>query len=80
MPTQALESTGVLKRRTITLDEDLPIEDYRRVRVILLLDQDGAEEQEWLKALASNPAFDFLNDPREDIYTLEDGKPYVPDR
>ncbi|MFH0765745.1 MAG: hypothetical protein V2A61_04925 [Calditrichota bacterium] len=80
MPTQALESTGVVKRRTITLDEELPIEDDRRVRVILLLDHERDEEQEWLKALASNPAFNFLNDPREDIYTLEDGKPYVPDR
>jgi hypothetical protein len=28
---------------------------------------------EWLRASASNPTFDFLKDPKEDIYTLEDG-------
>jgi hypothetical protein len=34
------------------------------------------DEYEWLKAAARNPAFDFLNDPEEDIYTLADGKPF----
>ncbi|ACK70095.1 hypothetical protein PCC7424_1657 [Gloeothece citriformis PCC 7424] len=33
-------------------------------------------EQEWLQAAANNPAFDFLNDPEEDIYTLAHGKPF----
>jgi hypothetical protein len=33
-------------------------------------------EEEWLQAGAQNPAFDFLADPEEDIYTLEDGKPF----
>jgi hypothetical protein len=30
---------------------------------------------EWERAIATNPSFAFLNDPEEDIYTLEDGKP-----
>jgi hypothetical protein len=34
------------------------------------------DEIEWLRAAATNPAFDFLKDPEEDIYTLEDGKPF----
>lgn len=34
------------------------------------------EEYEWLKAVVKNPAFDSLKDPAEDIYTLEDGKPF----
>ena len=25
---------------------------------------------------AANPAFDFLKDPEEDIYTLSDGRPF----
>lgn len=29
-------------------------------------------EEEWLKVAASNPVFDFLKDPEEDIYTPED--------
>lgn len=32
-------------------------------------------EQKWLKAGASNPVFDFLGNPEEDIYTQSDGKP-----
>jgi hypothetical protein len=37
---------------------------------------DDWNETEWLKAAASNPAFDFLRDPEQDIYTLEDGRPF----
>lgn len=32
--------------------------------------------QEWLHAVANNPAFDFLKNPEEDIYTITDGKPF----
>jgi hypothetical protein len=34
------------------------------------------DETEWLRAAASNPAFYFLNDPAEDIYSLSDGEPF----
>jgi tetratricopeptide (TPR) repeat protein len=34
------------------------------------------DESEWLRAAATNPAFDFLKNPEEDIYTLDDGKPF----
>lgn len=34
-------------------------------------------EQEWLHAAATNPTFDFLKDPEEEIYTLTDGKPFT---
>jgi tetratricopeptide (TPR) repeat protein len=33
-------------------------------------------ESEWLRAVATNPAFDFLKNPEEDIYTLDNGKPF----
>ena len=36
----------------------------------------GIDEKEWLQAAATNPAFDFLKEPEEDIYTLADGKPF----
>ena len=39
-------------------------------------ENDEIDEQEWLRAAASNPSFDFLYDPDEDIYTLADGKPF----
>ena len=38
---------------------------------------DEINEQEWLHAAATNAIFDFLKDPEEDIYTLEDGKPFT---
>lgn len=34
-------------------------------------------ERAWLAAAANNPAFAFLFDPREDIYTPEDGRPFT---
>jgi hypothetical protein len=34
----------------------------------------GFDEKEWEKAAASNPAFAFLHDGKEDIYYEEDGK------
>lgn len=39
-------------------------------------DTEEIDDQEWLHAVANNPAFDFLNDPEEDIYTITDGKPF----
>ena len=47
------------------------------VRVSHLLPEDSnISETEWLQAAAANPAFDFLKDPEEDIYTLSDGRPF----
>ena len=34
------------------------------------------EEAIWMKFLSNNPAFDFLKDPKEDIYSLKDGEPF----
>jgi len=36
----------------------------------------GIGETEWLQAATANPAFDFLSDPKEDVYTLSDGEPF----
>jgi hypothetical protein len=37
-----------------------------------------AEEDErlWLRSAARNPAFEFLADPEEDIYSAEHGEPF----
>jgi len=32
-------------------------------------------EDEWRRAAARNPAFAFLSDPAEDIYSAADGRP-----
>jgi len=51
----------------------------KKVRVIILLDEqidDIDEEKKWLNSIQSNPAFDFLKEPSENIYTLTDGEPF----
>jgi hypothetical protein len=75
---RAVETSGTLdESNQLRLDSSLPLKAPRRVRVILLFPEtDDLNETEWLKAAASNPAFDFLRDPEEDIYTLEDGRPF----
>jgi hypothetical protein len=73
----AIEMTGTVdQQRHIQLDEALPFSGPRKVRVIILYSSaDEMDETEWLYAAARNPAFTFLHDPEEDIYTLADGKP-----
>ena len=75
---KAIETTGTVDaKRQLTLDEQLPVTGTARVRVIILLPEDAdIDEIEWLRAAASNPAFDFLKEPEEDLYTLADGKPF----
>jgi len=76
--TKAIEVTGTIDaQRQLILDESLPVVGPMRVRVIILLSEEAdIDEMEWLRAAAANPAFDFLKEPEEDIYTLADGRPF----
>ena len=73
----AIETTGnVDAQHQLRLDEPLPI-GPGRVRVIVLVPEFGEiDENAWAKAAANSPAFDFLKDAAEDIYTINDGKPF----
>ena len=75
---KAIETTATFDaQRQLILDEPLPISGPARVRVIILLPDDvDINEKEWLRAASANPAFDFLKEPEEDIYTLADWKPF----
>ena len=80
-PMTAIEMTGMVdKNHQLQLDGLLPFAGPKRVRVIVL--SPAAEEMEewneieWLKASLNNPAFAFLNDPEEDIYSPTDGKAF----
>ena len=79
-PVRAVETTGVIDdRRQLWLDTPLPVVGPSRVRIIVLIPEKEYEEiseSEWLHAAAINPAFDFLKEPEEDIYTLADGRPF----
>ena len=73
---RAIETTGTVdERRRLRLDEPLPVASGK-VRVIVLIPEEDGDEKEWLHAAATNPAFDFLNDPEEDVYTPDDGRPF----
>jgi hypothetical protein len=78
---KAIETTGtVTENGQLILDEPVPVPAGTRVRLVILLeDEADLDEREWLRAAAANPAFDFLNDPEEDIYTLADGEPFADD-
>ena len=76
-PLQAVELIGTIDEKgQLHLDEPISTVGQGRVRVILLPEEAEIGENEWLKAAANNPAFDFLKDPAEDIYTLDDGQPF----
>jgi len=44
--------------------------------IVLDTVEDDVEETAWLQAAAHNPAFDFLKDADEDIYSPTDGLPF----
>ncbi len=62
----------------LKIDYNLDISE-KKVRILILLDEENSENQEeklWMRSISKNPAFDFLNDPAEDIYSLNDGEPF----
>ncbi len=75
---RAFEMTGTVDtHRHLVLDNALPIKGPRKVRVIILMSEEkDIDESEWLQAATENPAFSFLEDPEEDIYSINDGKPF----
>jgi hypothetical protein len=74
---RAIDTTGTVdERRQLHLDEPLPLTASGKVRVIVLISEEDSEDREWLRAAATNPAFEFLGDPEEDVYTLDDGRPF----
>ncbi|MCD5407265.1 MAG: hypothetical protein LRZ99_06205 [Desulfotomaculum sp.] len=76
--TRTIKTTGTVDAQCrLVLDKQLPVIGPARVRVIILLSEEAdIDEREWLQAAVANPAFDFLEDPEEDIYTLADGRPF----
>jgi hypothetical protein len=75
---RAFEVAGEIdERRQLHVKEPLPIAGPSRVRIIILVpDQPDVDEATWLESAAVNPAFSFLREPREDVYTVADGKPF----
>lgn len=74
----AIETTGIVDaQHQLRLDRPLPIPRQSRVRVIVLVPEaEEISEAAWAKGVSANPAFDFLKDATEDVYTASDGKPF----
>ena len=73
----SIETTAVMGRdRHLILDEEIPVRESEKVRVIVLL-EDDLEESLWTNAGTSNSVFDLLADESEDIYSPKDGTPIV---
>ena len=74
---QAVEAVGHIDSNgSLQINTPLPLKEGD-VKVIIMYaeNEETNEEQLWMRAISNNPAFDFLNDPEEDIYSLNDGKP-----
>ena len=55
--------------------ESVSLPDRTEVKLIFLLPEDDLSSLAIAKLAEDSPSFAFLADPREDIYTLEDGEP-----
>lgn len=74
----AIETEGrIVDARHIETDANLPVGRHVRLVVLLSTSETDIAESEWLRAAARNPAFAFLTDADEDIYSLKDGEPFV---
>jgi hypothetical protein len=75
---RAIEVEGSIdEHRNLQLDSPVDVPCPSRVRVLILIpEEDEPSESEWLRSASSNPAFAFLHDPEEDLYTLADGVPF----
>lgn len=50
----------------------------QKVRVFVIYEEntdDQEEEKLWKEYVSKNPAFGFLKEPEEDIYSMKDGEP-----
>ena len=74
---KAIETTGRLdEHNRIILDEPISVKASQSVKVVILFEDEEIDEQSWMNSAAVNPAFEFLKEKKEDIYTAKDGKPF----
>ena len=74
---RSIEIQGLINgNHHLVVDESLPIDGPRRVRVIVFYDEEEVPHQQWMKTASRGGAFDFLSDPEEDIYDENDGEPF----
>lgn len=71
------EATGIISnQKEIKLDLPLPLSTNSRIKISVSLEAKQSEELELLKEATLNPAFKDIFEDSEDIYTLNDGRPF----
>jgi|GEM_PF-1918282 len=74
---RAIEVLGTVNESgELLIDVPLPFSANCRVKVLVAEDNDAEDDIDLLAAFASDPANKDIFDDSEDIYTLEDGKPF----
>jgi len=74
-------SGEVNEQHELKVSGPVPLNGPSKVKVLVFPEQEeDIPEDVWMRFLASNEAFAFLKDPEEDLYTLEDGKPFSNER
>lgn len=73
---EPFETTGILNSEdTLILHTSPPIAKNKKVKVIIMLEEKNKED-EWLEAASTNPAFSDIFEKDQDIYSIDDGKPF----
>ncbi|MEA3494937.1 MAG: hypothetical protein U9R42_02765 [Bacteroidota bacterium] len=72
---KAIETTGIIDRSGVLRLDNLLETKEKKVKVIILLQEENELDNEklWLSSISNNPAFDFLKDREENIYSLKGG-------
>ncbi|MBI5529397.1 MAG: hypothetical protein HY897_23985 [Deltaproteobacteria bacterium] len=75
---RAFELDGMVDRNhRLRVDEPLPVEGPSRVKVIVLVPVvDELSERDYFRIAMNDPAFGFLKDSAEDVYSAADGKAF----
>lgn len=75
---RAIETTGHIdKPGLLKLDTKINFDRNKQLKIIILInDEDEIHDSVWMSGTSFNPAFDFLEDEGENIYSLSDGKPF----
>ena len=75
---QAIERSGKIdKNGKLLLDAPLDVTDARVKVIVLIPETDKFPDEQWLQGIKHNKAFDFLDDPAEDIYSGSDGEAFT---
>ena len=72
---KSYEISGIIDEdHHLVISEKLPVMGPKKVKVIVLVEDDNLEEEDFLRAAQAGGSFDFWNNAGEDIYTIKDGK------